>query len=298
MVKPRLAGIIAILAAAVLWGTTGTLQSLLSEDRDPLAVGALRLLFGAGSLVFLAACSPTCRQAIGKLPLMQIAFSGIAIGSYNLLFFWAVTKAGVGVGTAVTIGSAPLWLTAYEILVQRRRPNRIRAMGLCISLIGVGMLGSTGVRGDGFTIGLMLATSAGACYAAYSLTISRIGHRAPSTLIAASTFCAAALFTCPILFVVSLDWVSWPLDWTFLVILGVGSTGISYALYTWGLKYVAASTAVTLALAEPVTAWLLAIVIVKEPVTFQSCLSVVLILVGLAFVTTFPNSEYEKSVKG
>ncbi len=36
-----------ILAAAVLWGTTGTAQALAPQSAQPLAIGSLRLLVGA-----------------------------------------------------------------------------------------------------------------------------------------------------------------------------------------------------------------------------------------------------------
>ncbi len=140
-------GIGSVLVATTLWGSTGTLQSLLPESREPLAVGALRLLFGALFLFLLAVLNQPCRQNIRKLPWFLIIFAGISIGFYNLFFFWAVTKAGVGVGTAITIGSAPVWVTVYEILVTKQWPRRMRALGQFISIGGVGLLATTGAGG-------------------------------------------------------------------------------------------------------------------------------------------------------
>jgi DME family drug/metabolite transporter len=53
------------------------------------------------------------------------------------------------------------------------------------------------------------------------------------------------------------------------------------------LRHVAASTAVTLALTEPVTAWVLATVVVGEPLSAQKVLGAVLVLAGLTVVTVF-----------
>lgn len=281
-------GVGAIVAAAILWGTTGTVQAIMPAARDPLAVGALRLLIGAASLVLLALMQPASRRALGYLPWKGIAFAGIAIGAYNLLFFWAVTKAGVGVGTAVAIGSAPIWTTAWEIVVARRWPSRLRALGQVLSILGVGLLGLASGGAQGSFIGIGMALMSGACYAAYSLATSRIGHRAPSTAIAAATFSVAALVTLPVLFFTPLGWLSGSPVWLALAFLGIGATGISYALYTWGLTRVAASTAVTLALSEPVTAWLLATFVVGEALTLQNVAGALLILAGLFIVTTFP----------
>ncbi|QFS84090.1 Threonine/homoserine exporter RhtA [Roseivivax sp. THAF40] len=281
----RILGLVAVIAAAMLWGTTGTVQTLLPPERAPLAVGALRLAVGALSLVALALAQPACRRAIGSLPLGGIAFAGAAIGLYNLLFFWGVTEAGVGIGTAITIGSAPFWATAYEVLALRRLPTPLRAAGLVLSVAGVALLATAGTTGAASALGIALTLGAGACYATYSLATSRVGQRAPSTAIAAATFTIAALFALPVLFILPLGWLAAPGALAAIGFLGIAATGLSYALYTWGLTRVAASTAVTLALAEPVTAWLLATFLVGEPVSTQSIAGALLVLAGLAIVT-------------
>ncbi|WP_210527447.1 DMT family transporter [Rubellimicrobium arenae] len=284
----RLLGVGAILAAALLWGTTGTVQTFLPEGRDPLAVGALRLLVGAATLGLLAMARTESRSGFARLPWGGIIPAGLAIGGYNLLFFRAVTETGVGIGTAIAIGSAPLWATAFEIAVDRQRPAALRLLGQAVSILGVGLLALAGGHQGGSILGAALAAGAAACYATYSMITSRVGHRAPPVTIAAATFGVATLLTFPVLFVTPLDWMAAPRSWFWIGFLGVGVTGLSYALYTWGLTRVAASTAVTLALAEPVTAWLLASAVVGEVVTGQKILGALLVLGGLAVITLLP----------
>ena len=293
MNSARVASVGAVLLAACLWGTTGTVQTLLPSNREPLAVGALRLAFGALFLLGLAFSKRESRNAFRKLPLRALLTAGVAIGGYNLLFFYAVSVAGVGIGTAVTIGSAPLWTTLWEIVVARQLPDRIRILGQCLSIIGVGMLGLVGASSDGSMFGIILALGAGACYACYSLATSRMTQHAPTTTIAAATFCIATLVTLPALMFVPLGWLADPTAWFGLVFLGFVATGLAYALYTWGLMRIAASTAVTLALAEPVTAWLLATFLVGEEVTVQSTIGAVLVLLGLVVVTCIPAASRE-----
>ncbi|WP_124111762.1 EamA family transporter [Palleronia sp. THAF1] len=276
-------GIAAVIAAAVLWGTTGTVQALLPPDRAPLAVGALRLAIGAVSLIVLAAVQ------IGRIPLRTLPWpgiiaAGIAIGGYNLLFFRAVSEAGVGIGTAITIGSAPIWATVVETVQTRHLPRPIRLLGQALSITGVAVLSASG-EVTASTLGIALALGAGACYAAYSLITSRISHRAPSTAIAAATFTVAALVALPVLAITPIAWAAAPAPVAALLFLGIGATGLSYALYTLGLGRVAASTGVTLALAEPVTAWILALLIVGESATLPGMSGVALILIGLVLVT-------------
>lgn len=285
----RLTGVAAVVAAAILWGSTGTTQALLPEGRDPLAVGALRLVFGAAALIALALSQPECRRAAAHLPWRGIIFAGVAIGAYNLFFFWAVSEAGVGIGTAIAIGGAPVLATMFEIAAEGRWPTRLRAAAQCVSIAGVGALALAGGEdGQASLFGALLALAAGASYAAYSLTTSRIGRRAPSAALAAATFAVAALVALPALFVAPLGWLSGGGTWGALLFLGVGATGLSYALYTWGLTRIAASTAVTLALMEPVTAWILATTVVGEPITPGKAAGAALILFGLAIFTLAP----------
>ncbi|MGH1464414.1 MAG: DMT family transporter [Cognatishimia sp.] len=287
----RWLGIGSVIVAAMLWGTTGTVQALLPAGREPLAVGALRLAIGAITLLAMAMAHATSRRALVQLPWIGVFFAGGSIASYNLLFFWAVSEAGVGIGTAVTIGSAPLWATVYEALSRTAVPTRKRLLGQIISIFGVALMGFAVADSGGGAFGLVLALGAGASYASYSLITSQMGQKAPSTAIAAGTFTCAALMTLPVLALVPIAWAMTPDVWIAMGFLGVVATGLAYAMYTWGLTRVAASSAVTLALAEPVTAWLLATLIVKDPVTLVGAAGVILILMGLIIVARYPSRK-------
>jgi len=286
VISLRWAAIGAVILAAALWGSTGTIQALLPEGRAPVAVGALRLIVGAATLLLMAAVRPDSRAAFAGLPWRGVAFSGIAICAYNLLFFWSVSLTGVGIGTAITIGSAPVWTSLYEIAIARRRPPPRALVGQAISIMGVLILATSGQSGQAGGVGILLALGAGACYAAYSVSTSRIGHTAPSVSIAAATFLVAALCAAPVLIFVPLGWLAGPVPWAAMAFLGIGATGLSYALYTWGLTHITASSAVTLALVEPLTAWILATVVVLEPLTSGAVLGALLVFAGLVLVTT------------
>ncbi|MHA3978408.1 DMT family transporter [Halovulum sp. GXIMD14794] len=284
-------GIASVIAAAMLWGTTGTVQALLPPERQPLVVAALRVLIGALALFALALSSRNSRLGFRDLPLPGVIFAGLSIGLYNLLFFLAVIEAGVGVGTAIAIGSAPVWVTLYEITLQRQMPGPVRAGGQMLAIAGACLLVFSGGTASGSALGYLLAAAAGAAYASYSLATSRISQHAPSTTLAAATFGTAALALLPVLFLVPVGWAAAPSAWPGLLFLGIGATALSYALYTWGLGRVTASTAVTLALAEPLTAWLLAIFVLDEPVTPARLAGAALLLAGLAIVTLAPRKS-------
>lgn len=282
-------GLVAVALAAMLWGTTGTLQAVLPPGADPLAVGALRVAVGAAALLAVARLRP--ETVTRALPWPLVIFAGIAIGGYNLVFFWALTEIGVGIGTAIALGSAPLWATAYDMLIRKEPPTRVRLAGQAIAIAGLSMLMASSSGAVGSLFGIALAASAGACYVAYSLatSASQLGQ-APLRL-AAATFSVAAIVTAPVLFWSPLEWLAEPRSWAAILALGVIATAVSYALYTWGLGRVRASTAVTLALLEPVTAWVLATVVVGEPLSALKAAGAALILAGLLVITLRPNKR-------
>nr|WP_145106727.1 EamA family transporter [Cereibacter sediminicola] len=291
----RSLALLAVVLAAILWGTTGTVQSLLPADREPLVVAAIRLAIGAATLTIMALLAPASRRAFAHLPWRPVLAAGVFIGLYNLLFFVAVVEAGVGVGTAIAIGSAPIWVTAYEALVLRRLPGPLRAAGQGLSIVGAALLVTDAGAGAASTIGVLLASLAGASYAAYSLATGRVGGAVPAGTLAASTFLVAAIVTAPVLALVPVAWAADLRAWPALLFLGTITTGLAYALFTRGLARLTTSTAVTLSLVEPLTAWLLAILVVGEPVTTQRFLGAMLIFVGLAIVSLAPNRGAERA---
>lgn len=282
--RPAILGVFAVVLAAILWGSTGTLQAQMPAERIPVVVGVVRLVIGAIALCVLALAIGARPRTLVQLPLGGVILAGCAIGLYNLLFFRGVALAGVGVGTAITIGSAPLWVIGYEIL-RGIIPTRAKAFGLGLCLVGVVLLAglSADVRPD--PLGVLLGLGAGASYAFYSQATSAIKTDLDSSAIAAATFSVAALVTAPALFLYDTAWIwqaqaLWP-----LLGLGVLSTGVAYALYTWGLRHVLPSTAVTLALVEPMTAFFLAVFLLGESVTLPTGVGAGLLLVGLMLVT-------------
>ena len=114
------AGALLVAAAAALWGTVGTAQTFIVGGLAPAWVGALRLIFASvffGLLLLSAGRTRDDRVPAERFPFGLALFAGLAMGFYNLAFFAGVKAAGIAVGTAAVIGSAPVWAGP------RRRPR-------------------------------------------------------------------------------------------------------------------------------------------------------------------------------
>ena len=280
-----LIGVALVLGAAILWGTTGTIQAFLPDGRDPMVVAAFRLAFGAITLILLAIAAREARAAFSALPWGWVVAAAASIAAYNLLFFAGVLGAGVGVGTVLAIGGAPIWVTLFTVLILRRRPDRITMLGQALSITGAALLVLSGGSESSSLTGIILTILAGAAYASYSTITSKISAAAPAATIAAATFGLAAVMVAPVFLFAPIGWAIAPGAMALLIFLGVVVTGLSYALYTKGLQTVPAASAVTLALAEPLTAWLLATFLVGEANTPAKMVGAGLLIAGLYTVS-------------
>ncbi len=281
---PVFLAVAAVFAAAVLWGTTGTIQALLPSDRDPLAVAALRPIIGALGLVVFCYISGKRLSDVTALPHTEILLAGVSIAVYNVSFFSGVSMAGVGIGTAIALGSGPLWVSLHDAVTQKpaqNRPSRVQVTGQMICVVGVVVLAWSGERTRAAGTGCALAALAGLSYAAYSIFTNRLGGRAPAAVTAAATFCCAGCLLAPLLLVADRGWLGIS-ALPPLLFLGLAATGVAFFLFTYGVSHMPASTAVTLALAEPLTAWLLATFVLREPTTPSKIAGAAMVLGGLA----------------
>jgi drug/metabolite transporter, DME family len=271
-----------ILVAAMLWGTTGTSQAFMPADSSPLVVGALRLLVGGTVLLALSWLRGSLR--LQGMPLPVLLLAGFFVALYQVCFFWAVARTGVAAGTIVGMGSSPIFAGLLDWCFQRRKPGLRWCLSTLVALIGCGLLlfGSGDVRIDAHGIGLALL--AGLAYASYILLAKIMLPGRSSENVTALMFTVGALFLLPLLFSADLGWLGATNGWLLVLHLGVIATALSYWLFARGLESVPASTAVTLSLAEPLTAGLLAVAVVGERLSIPAWCGLLSILAALVIL--------------
>jgi drug/metabolite transporter, DME family len=101
-------GILPLLSASMLWGTSGTAQALAHLQVDPPRIGATRLLCGAAALIVIAAVTGRlrARELIAPGRRRWLVTAGVATAVYQAAFFAALSRTGVALGTLVALGSA------------------------------------------------------------------------------------------------------------------------------------------------------------------------------------------------
>ncbi|MDX1565628.1 MAG: EamA family transporter [Phycisphaeraceae bacterium] len=292
-VSPHNSGAWLVLGAALLWGTTGTAQSFAPTGFDPAVIGAARLLIGGLALLALAAGRGELIR-LGEWPWRTTLIAAFFTASYQVCFFAGVARTGVAVGTIVGIGTAPIAGGLLGYFFRGERPGRRWGAATALAIGGCALLVLTGsdrnVQIDLF--GLVLAIGAGISYAAYTLGIKSLLDTRPPNAVMAMVVCLGAAMLLPLVWGRELDWLWQPRSIAVVLHLGLLTMALSYWLFSRGLKTVQVATAVTLSLAEPMTAALLGVLVVGERLPLPAWIGLLLILSGLLLLA-LPNRRYD-----
>jgi drug/metabolite transporter, DME family len=276
-----------VVLAAVLWGTTGTAQELGPEGIDPLVVGWVRLAVGGVGLAGIAAVR---RATAAPLPRSWTLVAIASVAAYQLTFFGGVRLAGVALGTAVGIGSAPIWGGLVDWRFARRTPSPRWFLAAAVAIAGAVLVAGEPGDAERPGLGLLLAVAAGASYAVYAYALQQLARAGDPDRVAAVAFLGATVVLAPVAVLAGGAAGFEPLltgrGVLMALHLGLVATTLSYALFTRGVRDTAVATATLLSLAEPVTAVLLGITVVGEALTTAAAIGVVLLLVGVTVAAT------------
>lgn len=290
--------VLAVLAAALLFGTTGTSQALGPEGTTPLSVGVVRLAVGATVLAIFAGVLARRHARSRVVPAPRfggragalMAATGISLAVYQPLFFLGTERNGVAVGTVVALGSAPVLAGTLEWMLTRRRPSTVWLAATGLATIGVALLafggqehaaGSAGAD----VLGLLGSVGAGASFAVIAVCQRRLLDAGwdPFTVVGAMGAGAAVLAFAALPFV-RIDWLADPRGLAMALWLGLATIAVAYTLFTWGLGGLTAATAATLTLGEPLTASILGVVVLGERLSPLAIIGLVVLAAGLVLL--------------
>ena len=294
--------VLAVLAAAMLFGTTGTSQALGPEGTTPLSIGVMRMVVGGTGLAIIAFllaarharrrpddAAPAPRLGVRSLSLMVL--TGACLAVYQPLFFLGTARNGVAVATVVALGSAPILAGLLEWALTRRMPSATWIGATTLATLGVVLLGvggeAGGTAGAGGTdpIGLLASIGAGASFAVIANAQRRLLDDGwdPFTVVGAMGASSAVICALALPFV-DIPWLGSASGVVMTLWLGLATISIAYVLFTWGLSGLTAATAATLTLGEPLTASILGIVVLGERLSPLAIVGLFVLGAGLALL--------------
>ena len=198
-----------------------------------------------------------------------------------------VTLVGVSVATVVSLGLAPVLLTAAESLRHRRPPGRTRALVLVAALTGLVLVsvgaGHGGGTGPSPGLGLLAALASGSAYAFATAQGEVLARRTSPLALTTATTTVGAVGLAPLALLVDGPRLTGdPGALALLAYLGVLTMALAYALLYAGLRTTSGSAATVATLLEPVTAAAVAAVLLDERIGPLGLLGTALVLAAVA----------------
>jgi DME family drug/metabolite transporter len=264
-----------LVMSGLLWGTGGLTGTEFGHvtGLSALAVAAYRLLAGGGLIVFFKIAAGTAgpgraragaRWPAGRAAWTRIGVTGLLAAAFQGCYFTAVSLTSVSLATLVTIGGSPVIVQVAE---RCRGRGRGPAGATVLALCGLGLLVGLPSGGPGY--GAVLASAGFALLAAAGFaTLTLIGASPVPGLddltVTGYGFALGGLVLLPFAAVSGLAFRPGPAAIGLLIALGTGPTAAAYTLYFRGLRGAPAGTAALLALLEPLTATVLAALLLGD----------------------------------
>jgi drug/metabolite transporter (DMT)-like permease len=225
-----------ILLAALLWSSGGAAIKLSGLDAWQLAGGRSLI---AGLLIL--ALSPEARRRPTRLS-FGVALSYV----FTVVLFVTATKLTTAANAIFIQDTAPLWVLLLSPWLLKEHPTRGELLSVPVFGIGLGLFFLDQLS-PGQMAGNLVALASGVAFGLSILGLRRLGDGGPAALVLGNLMAAAV--TAPL----------WPFgpaptltDLGLVAFLGVFQLGLSYLVFSWGVRGTPAVEASLLVLLEPV----------------------------------------------
>ncbi|MFE1325273.1 DMT family transporter [Streptomyces sp. NPDC058741] len=284
-------GLLYLIVAGVAWGTAGAAASLVyrASDMGPVALSFWRCAAGLVLLLAVRLVRPSA-AAVGREPLgrrvRRAGVTGLGLAVFQTAYFAAVSATGLAVATVVTLGAGPVLIALGARLLLAERLGRGGAVAVMGALTGLGVL----VLGGGDTAarpwGVLLALVSAAGYSLMTLLTRRWGRDGAADASGTTVGAFAVTSLCLLPFAAAEGLVPHTGDAVrLLVLLGYVAavpTALAYGLYFAGAAVVRSATVSVIMLLEPVSATVLAVVLLGERLTPATVAGTLLMLGAVA----------------
>jgi drug/metabolite transporter (DMT)-like permease len=242
-VPSKLAGRLSIVAAAILWSSSGLFAKWPIFDVWPASTRGMELAFWRAFFAALV-LAPTVRRPRWRIGLVPLA---IAFTLMNVTYLTAMSQTTAA--NAIWLQSTcPWWVFVFSVLVFREPIVRRDLIPLAFGVVGVGTILWFEVQGQA-RFGVACGLAAGISYAAVVVCMRRLRSENSPWLVALNHG-VAALILAPWVFRFG-HWPT-PLQFRALAAFGALQMAVPYLFLIRGLRAVSSQEAVALGMLEPI----------------------------------------------
>ena len=286
--KEKTKGYLFVLIGVLLWSTIEVVSKLLQGRVTALNIGFLR--FFLGSVLLLPFAIWRVKQKAIKLNLKDyLIFAGLgAVGITTTYSFFhlsiELTKAS---SAAIIFSSNPIFVSIFAVLLLKEKINSRKTTGIVIGFIAMFiLLFEKGTINFSSTLGVFLMIIATITFALYIVLMKKYIKKYTALVLTSFTLFFGSLFFIPAImikdgfsgFIFPLSALPW------LMYLGFIPVGIGYLSYFKGVGKVDVSSAAPIYYVKPITAAILAVILLKEVLLIYTYLSIAIVIISLYLI--------------
>jgi drug/metabolite transporter, DME family len=283
----RVLGVLAVVAAASIWGTLGLFAKILyAQGISFESLVAVRASVGwVAVMVFvLATGKAKSLRVTGRDLAFLVPLGLVGIGCFYLLYFFTVRESTVGTA-AILLYSSPAFVVVLASLFLNEALNVAKVLALFLTAGGVFLVAGAYDPSNLEVTPTVVLTGllSGLTYGLYSIFGRPVtGHLSPSVILSFALFFGSLLLVVAAL--PTLDTLAGlpTSSYALLFMLAVVHTTLGFALYTFGLGRLGAGRAAIVATVEPVVAGVLGTALLGEDLTFPKLVGALLVISGAA----------------
>ncbi len=284
-------GMVQIASAALLWGTVGVIVGFLyaNSPLNATLISFYRMSLATPVLV----CTLLYQHSLYKpsdrsfrlrpRDVYLTALMGILLALYQLFYVIGIDHLGVAIATLITLCSGPVFVALLSWFILRERLTNKTLSALGLALISTALLSQPGGVVSNLGLGLMFASCSGLGYALVTLLGRHLAqHYPPLHTTTFMVICASLTLFVPALHsgLTSINSLSYQ-HWLLLIYLGVVPTACAYSLFVLGMRHVPVTAASIITLLEPLTATVLAWILLAERLALTSVVAALLLILAL-----------------
>lgn len=283
----RLSTYLSLIAMVIIWGVNFSLVKWALSELSPLAFNAIRFALASGLILALLLLLEGW-QSVPPADVLKIFGLGLLGNSvFQVLFIEGIWRTTAG-NSSLLLSTTPLWTAALSVTLGKERLSRAAWAGIGLASIGV-ILVTVG-NGEVFSLGgpktsgdllILLAALAWAGYSVFSKDL--LSRYSPLRLTALAMVTGSlGLWVFAIPAMLRQDWaaVSWR-AWGAMAYSGALAIAGAYVIWAIGVQRLGPARTAIFSNLTPIFAFIVAFLVLGEPVTWLQGLGGVAVLYGV-----------------
>lgn len=260
-----------------IWGSSFLFIAIGLEAFEPGLVTWLRVLFGAGVLWLV----PGARKPIDRADRPRLIVISVLWVAIPFTLFPLAEQHITSALTGLLNGSLPIFAAAIGVLMLRRWPSRLHAIGLWVGFVGIALIALPAAgKGSSEMLGVLMVLLAVVCYGVAVNVAAPLTQRYGALPAMARMLALASIWTAPFgLWGLSRSSFAWN---SFAAVFAMGTlgTGLAFVLMGTLVSRVGATRGAFAIYLVPVVAMVLGSVFLDEEIYAISVVGIALVLTG------------------